>query len=213
MSNTSHIQALRGPNTSKEKIMKRFIVIGFVAALLFAVRAGSAQVISFDENGKGTFGTVTLPVTPSSPPVYHLAVLLGYVPTPGDVLVTEGANTAQLDSDLLRFDPNGNLTVFSDREATDLPPLDLADVGIPTPIAGLPFITLPETDLTGKPAVEGGINGLFGYMPGPGMPGGSPTGALGATYNFTSDVPEPASLSVLGIGACALLSRRGRRTA
>ena len=71
-------------------------------------------------------------MTKSSPPVYHLSAAFaaagqGFIPTPGDVVVNETA-TAQISSDLLRFDANGNLTVFSDIETNDVPPFDLADL-------------------------------------------------------------------------------------
>jgi hypothetical protein len=129
------------------------------------------------------------------------------------VVVNEIAVPAQIYSDLLRFDANGKLTVFSDVETSDIPPLDLADVGIPTPAPGAVFPL--ETNAAGGPAVEGGINGLFGYQPAPGTPGGFPVGTVGTIdYNFISDtsVPEPSSLMELGLGVVTigLLFRRWR---
>ena len=152
--------------------MKAFTSILIAALLFLAARPAAAQfLLNVDENGGGNYfgpngelhtwgGSVTL----SSPPVYHLVGPLGFVPTPGDVLVSEVA-TALVPSDLLRFDANGNLTVYSDVESTDHPPLDLADVGVPTPASGA--VSRIETSPTCGLPVEGGVNGLFGYMPAP----------------------------------------------
>ncbi len=181
--------------------------------------------INIDENGGGTYfgpngeshtwgGFVTL----SSPPVYHIAAATAatgttLAPTPGDVLISESA-TAQIPSDLLRFDANGNLTVFSDVESSDKPPFDLADVGVPTP--GTSVVSLLETDQFGNPAVEGKENGIFGYSPTPGMPGSFPAGTPGTvTYNFISDaVPEPSTFALAAFGWLGIfLVRRRRRGA
>jgi hypothetical protein len=122
------------------------------------------------------------------------------------VLISESA-VAQIPSDLLRFDANGNLTVFSELESSDKPPFDLADVAaFPTP--GTNLVNLLETDQFANPAVEGKENGIFGYTPGPGMPGSFPAGTVGSvTYNFISDaVPEPSTFMLAGCGALALLA-------
>ncbi|HEV2970553.1 MAG TPA: hypothetical protein VGY55_11335 [Pirellulales bacterium] len=198
--------------------MKRMYSMIVAILLIAAAHPAMAQIqVNTDENGGGTytyFGTHNWGgfVTKSSPPVYHLEAALAAVTppgpnpivTPGDVIVNEVA-TAQISSDLLRFDNNGNLTVFSDIEANEPPPLDLADVGVPAP--GTNVVILPETSPSGGPPVEGGVNGLFGYQPGPGMPGGFPNGVAGTiSYNFYSDgsVPEP-STGMMAVLACGLV--------
>jgi hypothetical protein len=209
-------------------LMHRTTLLIVAGILFMAARPAAAQSfqVNIDENGGGSYfgpngqshtwgGFVTL----SSPPVYHLtpafaATGVNVVPVPGDIVVTETA-AAQIPSDLLRFDGNGNLTVFSDFESTDKPPFDLADVGVPTPATNAVFKL--ETDQFGGPAVEGGENGLFGYTAGPGTPGGFPAGTAGTiTYNFISDkaVPEPSTLVELGVGlTIGLLFLRRRRVA
>jgi hypothetical protein len=174
-----------------------------VSYQLISARIAAAQItVDFDENGRGTVNGATMGFT-TGPLRYQFP---GGALTPGDVVVTETpVGTNQTDSDLLRFDANGGITVFSDLESGETSP-DLADVPvIPSPVT--PFLTLPETDPKGGPAIEGGVNGLFGYTPTPGMPGSLPTGGQ-IIYNFTSDVPEPGSICLLAVGASALMLRR-----
>jgi hypothetical protein len=198
--------------------MKRISSTIVATLLIVAAHPAMAQFqVNIDENGGGTYfgpngeshtwGTF---VTKSSPPVYHLLAAFAavtppepnFIPTPGDVIVNE-VSTAQISSDLLRFDGKGNLTVYSDLD--NVPPFALTDVGVPAP--GPVMVILPETSPTGGPPVEGGVNGLFGYQPAPGMPGGFPAGSVGTMdYNFFSDgsVPEP-STGVLAVLACGLM--------
>jgi len=117
-----------------------------------------------------------------------------------------GGGTGQTISDLVRWTNPifGLLAVYSDRpEPGEIP--DLADVGISNFRMG----NLVHLDETGP---EGGLNGVFGYTPTPGMPGFLQNSANNpATYNFISDaVPEPGSLSLLAAGALLLLRRRRR---
>jgi PEP-CTERM motif-containing protein len=202
--------------------MKRIASLIVATALLALPHPAKAQFqANIDENGGGSYfgpngeghtwgGFVTL----SSPPVYHLEAAFAsvtppgpsFIPTPGDILISESA-TAQIPSDLLRFDANGNLTVFSDKESSDLPPFDLADVGVPAP--GTNVVSLLETDQFGGPAVEGKENGIFGYQAAPGTPGGFPAGTVGTVvYNFISDaaVPEPSTFVLAGCGMLGLLA-------
>jgi hypothetical protein len=195
----------------KEKVMKSLVISSIALIVVLSVRSVSGQTFTFDENGKGTVittagGTVAIPVsTTPAPLTYHL----GYASTPGDILLTEGTS-ANTSSDLLRFDNQGNVTVFSDLEPTEPSP-DLADVtALPPPIT--PFATLPETDPSGGAGLEGGINGLFGYSPAPGsgLPGAPIVGGGPVTLNFISDVPEPSSwaLIILAAGLGLLIRRR-----
>jgi hypothetical protein len=115
----------------------------------------------------------------------------------GDVIIMEGSVL----SDVLRFDSQtqgGGVFVYSD---TDLP-RDMADIGFPTA-----FLT---NTLTVQEVGPEGNNGIT-YVPTAGQPGfvsGVPTTVV--TYQFTSDVPEPAT-GILLLGGAILLLRRHRR--
>ena len=159
--------------------MKSLLCLIIAASLFLISSNAKAQVIvNVDENGGGTMTlssglVIPTPVTIASPPVYHLAAPLGFVPMPGDVVLTDGSAANPQISDLLRFDANGNVTIFSDRDATENDPLALADVGIPP--VGTVATFLPETDTSGNPVGspdENVLNGLFGYTPalGPDFP-------------------------------------------
>ncbi|MGA2440009.1 MAG: PEP-CTERM sorting domain-containing protein [Tepidisphaeraceae bacterium] len=187
-----------------------------IVLLAMAYPARAQFVVTFDENNVGTVTGPTIP-TPiplpadKSTPKLYPGQVLGYVPQPGDVLLLENAADTNNPSDLLRFTANDELIVYSDID-TEPGPADLADIGVPPPETGYPNITLVETDPSGGPAVEGGMNGLFGYTPSPGMPGAPPAGYPAVTYNFISDVPEPASLALLAVGALGFMMRPVRRS-
>jgi hypothetical protein len=138
-----------------------------------------------------------------------LRYLLGVPVTPGDVALSENP-TSGLPSDLVRFVPNSAnpsqtyLFFFSDKEAGDVPPFDLADVDqLPTPQAG--FVNLLEVGPEGQ-------NGAL-YTPTANQPGSYP--GLQVTYNILSDVvvPEPSGLALLSIGGGLLLLFRRRQHA
>jgi hypothetical protein len=195
--------------------MKPLLIAIIALAMLPLARWTSGQVVfSFDENGNGTQlstsgGSSPIPVTLTTgfPPVYHL----GYKSIAGDVLIFElpASNKA---SDLLRFDNQGNLTVYSDFEAGDV--ADLADVRTFPTLQANTFNVL-ETSLNGGPALEGGVNGLFGYQPahGSGLPGAPRGNDPPVSINFTSDVPEPSTALIFGGAALALLVRRRKSIA
>jgi hypothetical protein len=137
--------------------------------------------------------------------IVTLTYRLPFPGVPGDVRLFEtNAGTNQL-SDILRFDGNGNLYFFSERETTDLPPFDMADVAqFPPPVAALQSVSLLETGPEGN-------NGAL-YNPAGGLPGDN---SAGATYKFISDVPEPgiSTLVLLGGGVLVFLQRRKSRHA
>ena len=210
----------------KKLIHKNFSFrLGLISiGTLALAHSGHAQVvISFDENGGGSAIGAPFqimqgfmspdPSTGITTLTYPIAGSVGAAPVPGDVQISEpnsNSGTTTL-SDLLRFDPNGMLYVYSDLEPGETapkPPAISADVGLPPNPQADPFsnsILIPETGLPGQPYSEN-ANGIFNYMPTARQPGYIP-GAF-AIYNFYSDVPEPASTGVLAIGGAGLMARR-----
>jgi hypothetical protein len=192
--------------------MKYTNKILFVAGLVYATTTLSslAQVITFDENGRGNFAGTALPFAVGPDPTGGIAanVLIYTLPfavTPGDIGLIENTNTTSLNlSDVVRFftpttGNNSEMIFYSDFEATDPTPRDLADSGLPqSPNAFLIFETGPE-----------GNNGAV-WNPAPGQPGSMPSGGT-LQYNIISDVPEPGTLTLAGLGGGLLLAALRRR--
>ncbi|PYJ03544.1 MAG: hypothetical protein DME25_11920 [Verrucomicrobia bacterium] len=190
---------------SMNQLVKVSAAFVFTSAIALATASGQpGPVITVDELGNGTFNGTVLPSFQSPEPnsgIVTLTYRLPFPGAPGDVQLFEpnAAGTNQL-SDIIRFDGNGNLWFFSEREPTDVPPFDPADVSqFPPPIASLPVVSLIETGPEGN-------NGAF-YTPAPGGPGDN---SAGASYNFISDVPEPSAglLAILGSGFVLALNWR-----
>jgi hypothetical protein len=202
--------------------MKKLMTICLVCVLTTAAWGAPVSniTISFDENGNGNVDGTTL--------VWSTGIPIGagtsdqyatlYYELPGMVVVGDLVlyePTGQV-SDVLRFVNNyspdagyqGRVYVYSDPpEQGDLPPYDLADTGIP-------YDFLYWRAGMDEQGTENGWNGIVytpqyipdlqQYLPGYMMQ----YGESGVTYNFTSDVPEPATICILGLGALSLIRRK-----
>src|SRR6476661_3141888 len=127
------------------KILSLFALISTLAAsTIFA-----QPLITVDELGKGFFNGTVLPSGLKPDPfsgIVTLAYQLPFPGVPGDVQLFEpGTPIPSPPSDLIRFDGQGFLYFFSEREATDTPPFDLADVAqFPPPNAAFQTVSLLE---------------------------------------------------------------------
>jgi hypothetical protein len=181
------------------------------AVVALGVGAGVASAVPpttviIDENGHGSLSDGTIlqwmigqDTGPGGLPnalIYSLPFPLPLVA--GDVILEEPIGNL---SDVVRFNPDGTIVFYSDNsEGGAAAPDELADVGFPTQF-WTNSIYMPEIGPEGN-------NGAS-YSPGPGMPGFSDQMPL--NYQFISDVPEPATLVLLGLGGLATLIRRKAR--
>ena len=176
----------------------------FIAAPTFGLN------VAFDENGNGTFNGNPLPwgigatgVDPTPPgPIPTLFYTLPFNVVFGDVQIIEPDGTV---SDVLRFTniPGTTFTgvyVYSDSDPLT-PGTDLADTHLPLPWTGGPVVVMPEA------GTESGWNGVS-YTPGFNDPGATSAAIGPITYEFTSDVPEPATMCLLGLGTLSLVRRK-----
>jgi len=186
--------------------MKRLITICLVCVLLTAA-ASQGMVISFDENGNGDVDGTPLVSGIDTPPIGHETlyyVLSATFVSTGDVKIMEPGTTDEI-SDVLRFvnlvtAQQARVYVYSDLpEAGELPPFDLADIGIPTEFQSIVRSFTEE-------GTEGSWNGLHYTASGSTDPGNLMGGPV--NYVFTSDVPEPATLLLLGTAGIWIFTRK-----
>jgi hypothetical protein len=188
-----------------KQLIKTIAVFGIISTIT-TTAAFSQPVITVDEFGNGNINGNPLPSGIAVEPFSGMATLTYSLPfggSRGDVVLLEPGPVPQQFSDILRFDGNGSLYFFSERETSDVPPFDPADVPqFPALIAGLPTVFLQETGPEGN-------NGAL-YFPNPGDPGYEP-GVTGLSYHFISDVPEPGSGLLLALGGGVLWILKSRR--
>jgi hypothetical protein len=190
-----------------KQLIKSVAVVALSSLLAaISVQGQANKLVTVDEFGNGIYAGATLPSSIATDPVSGFATLrysLPFAGSLGDVVMLEPGPTPQQFTDILRFDGNGSLFFFSERESSDVPPFDPADVSqLPGLIAARPTVFIQEVGPEGN-------NGAF-YVPNPGDPGFEPT-VGNVAYNFISDVPEPTSgtLVLLGLGSLAI--RKGLR--
>jgi len=190
--------------------MKRLIAICLVCVLLTAAASQGAvsqgMVISFDENGNGDVDGTPLVSGIDTPPIGHETlyyVLSATFVSTGDVKIMEPGTTDEI-SDVLRFvnlvtAQQARVYVYSEREAGDPLPYDLADTGLPTEFQSIVRSLTEE-------GTEGSWNGLHYTASGSTDPGNLMGGPV--NYVFTSDVPEPATLVLLGTAGIWIFTRK-----
>lgn len=175
--------------------------------------SSNAQIqwfVTLDEYGNGTAnnGTAPLPVPSQMLPdpsggLAGVNVLVYTLPfsfpagNAGDYLLLEPPGYNEV-SDVIRFwgGPNGNQVIFySDLPDVDeLPPIPLADTGLPVNYLQL-AVPLQESGIEGGYQAVTHTAGALepGYI-GPGL----------GNYTFISDVPEPGALIIAGLGIAGL---------
>lgn len=179
-----------------KQLTKGLLVFGFTSTI--AVTTAFSQ-LSFDENGNAT-GPGATPGFMSIEPISGVNALTYILPfgvLPGDLVVFEGTNTT-VQSELIRF--QGNRLWFFSEIDTNEATADLADVGIPPAIIPPSFTS------------EVGSEGNNGFVWAPGGSGAPGDPGFAVQYNFISDVPEPGTAMLVGVGLVGLLAViRGRK--
>lgn len=186
------------------KNLNNTLLAAVFTAAITASTAYSQPVITIDEFGNGDINGTPLASSLATDPFSGMTTLSYTLPFPairGDIVLSDVAGTV---SDIVRFDGNFTLYIYSDMDLSEPNPSP-ADVGFPAAI-------LPAPVYTTETGPEPGLNGLFNYNPGTTLPGGNSAGAI---YNLISDpapTPEPGPLAFLagglGVFGFSLLRRK-----
>lgn len=180
---------------------KLLLAILFTSSLASTAIAGG-PLLTFDEYGNSTVnGNPGSPgqLLPDPTGGYTLGNVLVYnlsfAGVQGDVLLHE-PTLADPFLDVVRFDGNFHLIFYSDNtDGFDAP----ADVSAP------PNPLYPNQAHILEVGPEG--NNYADYFPNPGQPGFDPSFPA---YQFISDVPEPGTMTLAGLGFTGLLAIRRR---
>jgi len=192
------------------------VLVSFLVPL--AARAQVQWSVTLYENGNGTAfnGTTTTPLNgvlmaDPSGGLAAVPVLVYTLPfnfpagSVGDYLMLEPPNYTGV-SDVLRFWGNNQVIFYSDRDNDIGDPNQKADTGLPgsylTPPTYIPPVQLQEVNLGDGiwGAIHSASSGEPGYI-----------GAGMGNYRFISDVPEPSTLAIAGLGLAGLAFKVYRR--
>jgi len=178
------------------------VILALLAGFGGVVWSTTPPIVTIDENGNGTnWNGVPLnwfkgqDPAPGGLPDALIYVQLGFAGEQGDLIILEPEGGY---SDIVRFNGDGSIVFYSDRELDSGEPPELADTGFPTALYPNQ-VTMLEVGSEGNNWVD--------YMPQPGQPGFEP-GMEGLTYHIISDIPEPATMTLLALGLGAALLRR-----
>jgi hypothetical protein len=181
--------------TMKNGLLASLTLALSLAGSIGSARAGITWDFIFDEKGNGMISINGAPYVPNPgfiglDPTTKMVTLIYALPAfigAGEVLVKDADATFGDAINFFDTGANGFMAFYSDvGDGTDG---DLADVGVPI----LTSFFVPEN-----------ANGTFDYLPG------------GNNYHGISDgevsgVPEPATLTLAGMGLLGLLGHRCRR--